>query len=429
MKIQLQSSQRPEKGGASVGKKSSRIAKPYLPNTVQFLSTLYGSQSNFRDGYAGAGNQQECYGGCRDKVHLPAIVLRRQKEPRAYIQQFEGTGVTGVQRRQHVGVRVAEGRANERLRAPKNGCRAGCVGEKRKMLKRNKAVKRTSNKAKGHEPVFSLIEADKPAAHPGKECRSYNDIQQFKLEPIAVKEQEAVLEDDDDIADMNEILPKDVFPFEDDKLELRRLKEADGLRHFMWPITPLNLEEEEENFFKSGCKANPAFAYQKPKVAARYLKLFKKPDGSVLPLAVKIIEAFLKTYSSESKFLSTDGGEVLSLSETKQVFQNYIDGLELGQYLKLDFSYNTVSPTTISHIPKSNQSIITIGLPVEYRKNRIEGVLNHEVGTHFLRNYNDKLQYWHKSRKKSHLRNYLATEEGLASLNQLFHIVTPLFPL
>eukprot|EP00826_Nyctotherus_ovalis_P001378 TRINITY_DN10209_c0_g2_i1.p1 TRINITY_DN10209_c0_g2~~TRINITY_DN10209_c0_g2_i1.p1 ORF type:complete len:429 (-),score=81.28 TRINITY_DN10209_c0_g2_i1:275-1561(-) len=428
MKTQLQSSQRPEKGGAPIGKKSSRIAKPYLPNTVQFLSTLYGSHSNFRDSHKVAANQQECYGGYRDKIHLPAIAPRRQREPQAYIQQFEGTGVTGVQRRQHMAVKVVEGRANERLRMVKNGCKAACAGDKRKMLKRNKAVKRTINKPKGCEPVSSLIEVDKPAAHPAKECKSYNDIQQFKLELIVAKKQEVAVEDDD-IVDINEILPKDVFPFEDDKLELQKLKEADGLRHFMWPITPVNIEEEEENFFKSGCKINPIFAYQKPKVAARYLKLFKKPDGSVLPLAVKIIEAFLTTYGSESKFLSTDGGEVLSLSETKQVFQNYIDGLELGQYLKLDFSYNTVSPTTISHIPKSNQSIITIGLPVEYRKNRIEGVLNHEVGTHFLRNYNDKLQYWHKSRKKNHLRNYLAIEEGLASLNQLFHIVTPLFLL
>ena len=200
---------------------------------------------------------------------------------------------------------------------------------------------------------------------------------------------------------------------EEDKLELQRLKEIDGLRHFMWPITPINLEEEEERFFKSDFKVNPQFIYHKPKLALNALQCFKRPVGTLLHLAIKILNAFLKVYGTESNFLNT-GGEILNLAKIKESFQKYIDNLELGPYLNLDFSYNTVSPTTITHNPKTNQSTMTIGLPSEYREHRIEGVLNHEIGTNFIRNHNEQFQGWFKGRYKNKKKNYLNTEEGLA---------------
>lgn len=36
-----------------------------------------------------------------------------------------------------------------------------------------------------------------------------------------------------------------------------------------------------------------------------------------------------------------------------------------------------------------------------------------------MRKYNDKKQIWYKDRKAYELKNYMATEEGLATLNQL----------
>ena len=45
------------------------------------------------------------------------------------------------------------------------------------------------------------------------------------------------------------------------------------------------------------------------------------------------------------------------------------------------------------------------------------GVLDHEIGTHFLRKYNDNLMPWAKDRKKYDLKPSIATEEGFASLN------------
>ena len=47
------------------------------------------------------------------------------------------------------------------------------------------------------------------------------------------------------------------------------------------------------------------------------------------------------------------------------------------------------------------------------------GVMHHEIGTHFLRKYNDKFQIWSGKRKQYEMKPCIATEEGLASINQL----------
>ena len=59
------------------------------------------------------------------------------------------------------------------------------------------------------------------------------------------------------------------------------------------------------------------------------------------------------------------------------------------------------------------------------REKGIIALANHEVGTHFVRFYNDALQPWGTNRKNYKLRKRgnvvgLHTEEGLASLATLF---------
>ena len=54
------------------------------------------------------------------------------------------------------------------------------------------------------------------------------------------------------------------------------------------------------------------------------------------------------------------------------------------------------------------------------------GTLDHEIGTHFLRSYNEKNQIWHKKREQCSMQYCIATEEGLASVNQLVRTVSQL---
>ena len=44
--------------------------------------------------------------------------------------------------------------------------------------------------------------------------------------------------------------------------------------------------------------------------------------------------------------------------------------------------------------------------------------MHHEIGTHFIRKLNDKYQLWENKRKTFMMANSLATEEGLACINQ-----------
>jgi len=51
------------------------------------------------------------------------------------------------------------------------------------------------------------------------------------------------------------------------------------------------------------------------------------------------------------------------------------------------------------------------------------GVLDHEIGTHFLRKHNEKNQQWYKKRDKFDMKTCIATEEGLACTNQMIQTV------
>ena len=51
------------------------------------------------------------------------------------------------------------------------------------------------------------------------------------------------------------------------------------------------------------------------------------------------------------------------------------------------------------------------------------GVMHHEIGTHYIRKFNERLQPWFKNRKKFDLKPYLIVEEGLAALNQTLQTV------
>lgn len=91
----------------------------------------------------------------------------------------------------------------------------------------------------------------------------------------------------------------------------------------------------------------------------------------------------------------------------------------LKEKIKYQFTEDTVSPTTIYHRP-NNRAEIIICLPIQYRKKYIIGLLNHEIGTHYLRKVNNGQQVWAENRKMFKMGKFLVTEEGLAAINMFF---------
>lgn len=160
-----------------------------------------------------------------------------------------------------------------------------------------------------------------------------------------------------------------------------------------------------------------------------------------MPLALKIIRSFEKFWGSYEKY-QTSLGPVLSYKETGEQhfaaenglitvreFDSYIASLDIKGLISYRFTYKTISPTTIVHKPKGRAEIV-VGLPLQYRKRSMAGLLHHEIGTHFLRKFNDRRQIWFEKRKKYKLKKYITTEEGLATIHMLYEqaLLTPRKP-
>jgi len=210
---------------------------------------------------------------------------------------------------------------------------------------------------------------------------------------------------------------------EDEKLPISNDNNIKVMKSYMQFLIPINLPEQQAIFFENHCKINPIFNYSNAKAAAKVLLIYTKPKRELFELSIKIFNAFISEYKNESNFLQKYGGEILTKDLTEQIVNQYISDLGLSNKIVIQFSDKIVTPTSITHDPKINRSILTIALPIEYRKNRIIGVLNHEIGTHFLRHYNECSQVWHCNRASYKLKNCIATEEGLASINQLYDSV------
>jgi len=78
-----------------------------------------------------------------------------------------------------------------------------------------------------------------------------------------------------------------------------------------------------------------------------------------------------------------------------------------------------VAATSVTYDNWTNKIRINVQLPIQYREGRILGVLHHEIGSHFLRRYNEVQQVWHNERKKYGLKNTVTIEEGSGCVNMV----------
>ena len=63
--------------------------------------------------------------------------------------------------------------------------------------------------------------------------------------------------------------------------------------------------------------------------------------------------------------------------------------MELEDLLSYNFSEIIVAPTSVTHL-ENGTARINISLPITYQEKRVKDVLNHEVGTHFVRKFNER---------------------------------------
>ncbi|XP_066483563.1 putative tyrosine carboxypeptidase MATCAP2 isoform X2 [Tiliqua scincoides] len=182
-------------------------------------------------------------------------------------------------------------------------------------------------------------------------------------------------------------------------------------------IKPSNVEREKMKFFKSDFAYNPQFEYASPALS-NVLAKHSQASSTFLKQAIKIMDLTLEKYGSYENFEQATGGSLLPRSRIWSHVRKYMmkEGClgEIVVHLSDDL-LSRASMTVVNGRPTLTINITTA------RENWLEGMLRHEIGTHYLRGINNSSQPWNNwnGRRKHGLRPINPTEEGLASIHSV----------
>ncbi len=178
---------------------------------------------------------------------------------------------------------------------------------------------------------------------------------------------------------------------------------------FLQKITPTNLLAEKEKFF-ADTSYNPQFVYDETVSEEKY-EQHGEPDKNLVEAAQAIIA---KAYHgrTETELRELDG-PIISEQEVSRKLKVFIEAHGLSDTLDFVWSASFLSRATMAKYTLKLKS------GVEFRDLDTIGMIYHELGTHALRRLNYEQQPWYKKKKKYGFANYLATEEGLATIHAL----------
>lgn len=175
-------------------------------------------------------------------------------------------------------------------------------------------------------------------------------------------------------------------------------------------VNPINKEIEKKKFLFDPLY-NPQFEYPEEISEQEFAKYGAVASDRYVPQAKHILDTVIKKYGSESKYIEEVEGPVITREELTTRIHDYLKKMGLENEVALRFSSSYIARTSV------HKREMFIRLPIEHREHSLESVLNHEIGTHLLRNINDEQQPWHGKKKQFGFRDHLETEEGLAVLN------------
>lgn len=190
-------------------------------------------------------------------------------------------------------------------------------------------------------------------------------------------------------------------------------------------LRPLNLEQEKQTFFQSDYKYEPQFEYAQPEPRS-VLDKYKEGSGLFLEQAVGIMECVLRKFGSYENFEEVTGGSILPKSQVWAAVRKYLQKEGCVGEVVVRLSDELLSQAVM--VVESCRPTLTINLSGA-RQHWLEGMLRHEIGTHYLRGVNNSLQPWASSegRKQFGLKPANPTEEGLASLHSVLLRKQPYF--
>ncbi|XP_032367133.1 uncharacterized protein KIAA0895 isoform X1 [Etheostoma spectabile] len=182
-------------------------------------------------------------------------------------------------------------------------------------------------------------------------------------------------------------------------------------------IKPSNVEKEKAKFFKSDFNYNPQFAYSNP-VSPLVLARHNNASDRFLTQAVHIMELALLRYGSYEKFEQTTGGNLLNKSRIWHNVKKYMEKEGCLGEIVVQVTDDLLSRASMTVVNSRPTLTINISTAREYW---LEGMLRHEISTHYFRGINNCHQPWSSSagRKKHNLKPLNPTEEGLASIHSV----------
>lgn len=175
-------------------------------------------------------------------------------------------------------------------------------------------------------------------------------------------------------------------------------------------LIPINLLAEKEKFFANNANYNPQFTYQTT-IKQSDLNFYGKPRWRYSRLAKRIIKQAKKEKLFQKDQLSN---EKLDTKATSQIIEEYLADYSLNEKYQLVFDENFTSRFAVNF----KNHAIKIRLPVTFSERKLINTLNHEIGTHILRQENYEKQNWYRHKKHYGFSNHLRTEEGLAVIHQ-----------
>ncbi|XP_062997603.1 microtubule-associated tyrosine carboxypeptidase 1-like isoform X2 [Elgaria multicarinata webbii] len=134
--------------------------------------------------------------------------------------------------------------------------------------------------------------------------------------------------------------------------------------------------------------------------------------------AVGIINAVLEKYGTYESFEASNGGKLLSKCQIWSIIRKYMQKEGCSGEVVVHLTEDLLSQAVM--MVENSRPTLAINLSGA-RQNWLEGVLRHEIGTHYIRGVNNTHQPWHsmEGRKRYGLKPANPTEEGLASLHSV----------
>nr|XP_054748680.1 microtubule-associated tyrosine carboxypeptidase-like [Lytechinus pictus] len=182
-------------------------------------------------------------------------------------------------------------------------------------------------------------------------------------------------------------------------------------------IKPNNVQSEKEKFMRLRGRYNPEFEYDNP-ASEKVMKSYSQASNKLVPQALRIMETALDRYGSYEAFEEAIAGARLTETEFTGLFKGFVNAEGLDNQVYLNLTPDLLSRAVMTRL--RSRPTMNVNSKV-LRRGWARGLLQHEIGTHYMRSANNRYQPWHnnRGRKRHKLLPMNPTEEGLASLHSV----------